>query len=268
MSDIADSIYNIRFLEESAQRDSIIHKVNPTAKIVVTLAFIIAVLSFGKYELSGLIPFVFYPIIVCTLGDIHITAVFKRVLPVMPFVAGVGIFNVFYDKNLLYIILGIGITGGIVSFLSLVFKCILVVCAGVLLAASTGIEKISSSLAGMGVPRILVLQIMMTYRYISLLLEEVGRIQDAYMLRAPFQNGIDMKFWGSLPGHLLIKSYERAGRIYSAMQARGFDPENIIIEPTSFKISDLFYIAVWTGFFLLARMFNLPDTLGKIITGA
>jgi len=54
------------------------------------------------------------------------------------------------------------------------------------------------------IPKLFVLQLMLTYRYISVLLEEAERMLRAYMLRSPLQNenGIHIKDWGALQGNL------------------------------------------------------------------
>ena len=45
----------------------------------------------------------------------------------------------------------------------------------------------------------------------------------AYHLRAVKQNGLEMKHLGAFIGQLLLRSIDRAERVYAAMQCRGFD---------------------------------------------
>lgn len=65
------------------------------------------------------------------------------------------------------------------------------------------------------IPSVIVTQVMLTYRYVTLLLSEAGRITQAYALRAPNQKGINIKNWGSLLGHLLLRTIDRADEIYN-----------------------------------------------------
>ena len=44
----------------------------------------------------------------------------------------------------------------------------------------------------------------------------------AYALRAPGQKGIKMKDMGSFTGQLILRSFDRAERVYQAMKCRGF----------------------------------------------
>ena len=63
----------------------------------------------------------------------------------------------------------------------------------------------------------------MTYRYVTVLLEEVNRITQAYSLRAPNQKGIHYKVWGTLTGQVLLRSMDRANAVYESMLLRGYD---------------------------------------------
>ena len=67
MANITQSLYNIRFLDELAEKQTVIHKIHPLAKLLTTMIYLIVVVSFGKYEISGLLPLVFYPVIIIAL---------------------------------------------------------------------------------------------------------------------------------------------------------------------------------------------------------
>ena len=53
---------HLRRLDDLAQVDSIIHRLHPAIKIVTTLIFLIAVASYDKYDVTGLLPLVLYPV--------------------------------------------------------------------------------------------------------------------------------------------------------------------------------------------------------------
>lgn len=267
MSKINNSIYNIRFLDEVAAKKTIIHKLNPVVKLLVTIIYLVFIVSFGKYDIQGLIPYIFYPIIIFTLSEVPFLKIFKRVLIVLPFVIGVGIFNPVFDTKTYIVVSGMAISGGWVSFISLIIKCILTVLAGLLLIATTGIEKISLALRRVHVPKVFVTQLLLTYRYISVLLEEVARIVKAYHLRAPMQKGISFKASGSLLGQMLLRAFDRASRVYNAMVLRGFNGEYGFEKKERVTKESILYLFLWVTFFITARFFNIPEILGKIIMG-
>ena len=158
-----------------------------------------------------------YPVAMFILVDINFKDSIKRLRIVLPLVCLIGILNPFFDRHVLFRSNGIeltqnlslfknlAITGGIISMLTLALKGILTVIASYILIATTTIEKICYAMRLIKIPSVIVTQVMLTYRYVTLLLSEAGRITQAYALRAPNQKGINIKNWGSLLGHLLTK---------------------------------------------------------------
>jgi cobalt/nickel transport system permease protein len=267
MTNLIESNYNIRFLDELAGKKTIIHNLNPIVKLLVTIVYLIVVVSFGKYDIIGLLPYVFYPTITFILSEIPFSQIFKRSLIVLPFVIGIGIFNPFFDTKTYIVISGINISYGWISFASLIIKCSLTVLAGLLLIATTGIENIGMALRNLFVPKIFVTQLLLTYRYISVLLDEAARIIKAYHLRAPMHKGVSFRSAGSLLGQMLLRAFDRANRVYNAMVLRGFNGEYTFGRESRLSNGSIIYLVLWSTFFLTARFFNIPEVLGKLITG-
>ena len=159
MTNIFNSIYNIRLLDELSEKKTLIHSIHSLIKLMVTIGYIISILSFNKYEILGLVPFVFYLIITFNIAEIPYLPFLKRLLFIIPFVISIGIFNPIFDKNTLKIIFGITISAGFFSLFSLLIKCSLTVLAVFLLIATTGIENISSALRIIFIPKIFNIQI-------------------------------------------------------------------------------------------------------------
>ena len=72
MNNIINSIYNIGFLDELSKKDTFINRIHPIIKVIITLLYLVFVLSFGRYEISKLITFVFYPILIFSLAEIPV----------------------------------------------------------------------------------------------------------------------------------------------------------------------------------------------------
>ena len=267
MPSIMKLIYNIHFLDELATKRTIIHQFNPIVKLLVTIAYLLIVVSFDKYDIIGLIPFVLYPVIIFALAELPFFQIFKRILIVLPFVIGIGLFNPLLETRPYIILSGISVSAGWISFVSLMIKCSLTVLAGLLLIATTGIEKVSSALGKLFVPKIFVTQLILTYRYIFILLEEVARILKAYYLRAPMDKGVSLKVSGSLLGQMLLRAFDRADRVYHAMMLRGFNGEYSYEKESRSSVWSIMYLIVWITFFVTARLFNIPEMIGKMVTG-
>jgi cobalt/nickel transport system permease protein len=267
MAKIIDSMGNIRFLDELSSKTTIIHLLNPVVKLIVTLIYSSLIVSFHKYDIIRLLPYVFYPIIIFNLAEIPFIPILKRVLFVFPIVIGIGIFNPIFDKEIFINILGVPITAGWISFASLLIKCLLTVLAALLLISTTKIEAIAYALRKLFVPKIFIMQLLFTYRYIYVLVEEVSRVLKAYHLRSPVKKGVFLKDAGSLLGQILLRSFDKATRIYNAMRLRGFEGEYIFDEKKSMNLYSISYLLLWTVFFGVAKIINIPEFFGNIIMG-
>ena len=69
-------------------------------------------------------------------------------------------------------------------------------------------------------------------------------------------------------GHLLLRSMARADRIYRAMVTRGFDGEIRILHESRLRWADAAFVCGWTAYFVVARMWNLAELLGRLFTGS
>jgi cobalt/nickel transport system permease protein len=88
-------------------------------------------------------------------------------------------------------------------------------------------------------PTLLVAIVSFMYRYISVLSEETFRLLRAREARSAGQDGARAggsiawraRVAGNIAGQQFLRSYERSDRIYSAMQARGFQGEFLTLNP-------------------------------------
>jgi cobalt/nickel transport system permease protein len=266
MSNMKNSLYNIRLLDDFARKESSIHSIHPLIKLLTTVVFLIMVVSFGRYEIGRLLPFFFYPVLIFAFAEIPVVPILKRVLLVSPFIIGIGIFNPVFDQQTV-VAFGYEISRGWVTFLSIFIKSILTVSVSILLIATTGMERLAQALRMLKVPKIFVLQLLLTYRYITVLIEEVSRMMRAYSMKAPDQKGIQRSVWGSFAGQLILRTYDRAQRVYQAMNLRGFTGEYHTGATGNVSLRDIAYLAGWSLFFILARLYNLPMLLGSLFTG-
>jgi len=261
-----ESLHDIRLLDALARRPNSINDLNPLVKLLTTIIYLTVVVSFDRYEISALLPLIFYPVVILALADLPLEPILRRIAWIMPLVIGIGIFNPVFDHQTVTI-MGSTISKGWLTFLSIAIKCVLTVAAGILLIATTGMEKLGAAMRMLRVPKIMVLQLLLTYRYISVLGDELSRMLRAYSLRAPGHRGIERAAWGSFTGSLLLRSFDRAQRVYSAMCLRGFTGEYNTGNNAKVIGRDLWFLIGWVAFFLFTRNYNLPFLLGSFLTG-
>lgn len=266
MPSMSDALFHMRLLEDLAGKRTFVHRLHPLAKLLTAVIYITAVVSFNRFEVIQLFPFFLYPVLLLSLAELPAGPVLKRVLFVEPMIIGIGILNPLLDHSHVQVA-GFSMSGGWLTFLSLVVKSSLTVSAGVLLVATTGMEPLAAALRMLRVPRIFVLQLLLTWRYISVLIEEVLRMQRAHSLRAPGQRGIHPAQWGAFAGQLLLRTFDRAQRVHESMLLRGFDGEYRPGGIRRLNAMDALWLTGWSGFFLLARLVDLPSSIGRLMTG-
>lgn len=264
MNQMAQAMKELRQMDELASMDSIIHRRHPLAKLLVTIVYIFTVASCPKYGLTGLMPMILYPMILFSLSRISVGMCLYKMRYILPLVCAVGIWNPFFDRTVALTVGNVVVTGGMLSFVSLMAKGIFSLMASFLLIATTDIEKICYALRMLHVPEFTATQVLMTYRYINLLLYEAGTMMNAYTLRAPGQKGLHFSAWGSFVGQLLLRSMDRAQELYQSMQMRGFNGTFCYTDTEHFGLADMVYICIWLLVFCGLRFFNISELIGRI----
>lgn len=254
----------LREMDALAAGGSPIHRLHPLSKLLVTVLYIVTVTSFPKYELSGLTVMVLYPVLLLQISEIPVSHCFYRLRFVLPLVCAVGLANPFLDRTVLLTLGRIPVTGGAVSMVTLMMKGTFSLLASFVLIAATPIDQLCAALRSIHVPGILATLLLLTYRYIGLMLGEAAAMAQAYQLRAPNQQGLHISAWGSFLGQLLLRSMDRAEELYGSMLLRGFHGEFFYVDVPRLKAADLVYTAACAAAFFCARRFNIPSLLGSL----
>ena len=264
MDKLNNAQLELREMDELAAADSPVHRLNPLCKLLVTVFYIAAVVSFPKYDLSALVVMVLYPVLLFQAAGIPVGLCFHKLRIVLPLVCAVGLVNPFLDHTPLTQMGGFVITGGMVSMVTLMLKGVFSLMASFLLIATTSIDALCAALRKLHVPEMLVTLLLLTYRYIGVMLEQVAVMTQAYKLRAPGQKGIHISAWGSFLGQLLLRSMDRAEELYSSMRLRGFRGDFFYANVPACTGADVGYVLVCAAAFVCARAVNLPALLGSL----
>jgi cobalt/nickel transport system permease protein len=267
MRSIDSALFDLKQLDLLATGDSVIHQLDARAKVLTTLVFIISVVSFGRYEFSALFPFFLYPAVTVALGNLPPAAVARKIMMVLPFALVVGMFNPLFDRQPLLALGPIAISGGWLSCASIILRAVLTVGAAVILVGVTGFQPVCGALERLGMPKTFTVQLLFLYRYIFVLAEEGGRAARARELRACGKRGLGLTSFGSMIGHLLIRTWLRAERIHMAMLARGFTGEFHSARVSRFGPAEFCYVAGWSALFVALRLENGSLLLGRLVTG-
>lgn len=264
MNKMQKALRELGEMDSLAAGSSPIHSLCPTAKLLTTVVYIAVVLSFGKYQLSGLIVMLLWPVLLFQISGIPVHVCFYKLRIVLPLVLAVGIFNPFFDRAPILYLGTVPVSGGVVSMLTLMLKGVLCLMASFLLIATTSIDSLCAALRKLHVPGLLVTLLLLTYRYVGVMTEELAIMTDAYHLRAPGQKGIHVSAWGSFLGQLLLRSMDRAQELYSSMLLRGYHDHFHYAPMKPFGLSDGAYLAGCSALFLALRLVPAARLLGSL----
>lgn len=265
MSKLEKAIYELNRMELASEQPSPLHRLDARAKLLVTLLFLIFVLSLSLDNLAGLILSFVYPIVSCAMAGISYGSVFKRSLIVLPFIAFIGIFNPILDRQVAFYVGDIGITAGWISFLSILIRGLVSVQAVFILILTTGFYNLCRGMRRMGVPSLLTTQLLFVYRYISVLLQEALSMDRARAARSFGRKSYPFRMWGIFIGQLLIRTIERSERIHRAMLARGFTGSIEGSFHATWRTRETLFLVVWAGLFFLLKTYQ-PTELFHIFT--
>jgi cobalt/nickel transport system permease protein len=259
-----ETYFDIGRLDRLSYRDTCVHHLDPRAKVIATMLFLLTVISFPKYEVVALAPFFLFPVLLMTLGEIPVRFIVKKVIAVSPFAIFIGIFNPFLDTRTVAVILGISISGGWLSFLSIILKFSLTISAALLLIATTSFPGVCHALRRLGFPPLFVSQLCFLYRYLFVLMEEAMRIMRARDLRSFGTRGAGVKVFVRLLGVLFLRTVDRAERIYYAMLSRGFKGDIPSLKQSRIVLSDLAFLSGMVAFLGVFRFFPVTEGIGRV----
>ncbi len=117
------------------------------------------------------------------------------------------------------------------------------------LIATMSLPVLGHSLAKLGTPAKLVLLLLLTYRYISVIEQEYRKLRRAAAIRS-FRPGTNMhtyKTYSYLIGMLFVRAAERAQRVCQAMRCRGFNGKFYCLQEFSVARRD----RIWSVFMFL-----------------
>ena len=254
-------------MDDLAARSSLVHALDPAVKLLSVIVYILTVVSFDKYDLPGLLPMVLWPVLLYQLSGVPVSLCFIRLRYVLPLVLAVGIWNPLLDRTPMLYLGDIAVSGGVLSMLTLMLKGVLCLTVSFLLMATTGIDRLCAAFRRLHVPEYPVTLLLLTYRYVSVMLRELSVMTDAYLLRAPGQKGIQVSAWGSFLGQLLLRSMDRAKELYSAMLLRGYHGHFHYIEQKKAGAGDAVFLLLSMFFCILVRFVPVAELMGGLFVG-
>lgn len=247
------SLFSLNHIEELTNQHTPIHHLHPIVKLFFTLFFIIFTLTSTSYTLFSYLFLLCLIILICFLAKIPVKEMLKRTLIGLPFSFFLGISNVILMPTPINFY-NIPLTIGLLSMIAIMVKTFLCLAIVFLFVATTPLEDIAGAFVMLHVPYFLISIILMTYRYIFLLVEEAGKMHQAYLLRHFKKEALEMKHMGSFLGLLFVRSLHHAHLVDDAMSLRGYDPGHYYGVHQPIHLDDIFLILLMAGMMLIMKV--------------
>ncbi|WP_302632173.1 energy-coupling factor transporter transmembrane protein EcfT [uncultured Clostridium sp.] len=239
MKDISKAIYDIRKIDELGDMNTKIHKIDSAIKIIVTIIYVIKILSIKQFTILNIICIVLYPLILFIIGKVQIKFILKKVIYVFPIILGLSVINLIIDFSYSEIYFSV----------LLLFKCTFALVGALLLIVTTGINNLAFGLKKLKIPNILIMQILMLHRYVILMMEECYKVKSAYELRTLGEKSMTMKDYVQIVGQMFLKTLDISENVYEAMKLRGFEGELYINNKVAGYV-DYLYLIIWVVIFI------------------
>jgi cobalt/nickel transport system permease protein len=218
------------FIDRYAALDSPLYNLEPRTKLLVFASLIVAVLSIPMGSGSLFFVYFFATAILMGVSQVPLGYIVGRTLVILPFIVLASLAVPWKGYA------GLGI---------LFVRAILCLMLLILLTNTTRFVELLRGLRKFGCPQILVMNLGFLYRYLFVLTEEAMRMKQARDCRrvgkAPFKE--EMKLLSSMLGTLLIRSFERAERMHSAMLSRGYTGDFPVVSPKRISWHDLAFLS-------------------------
>lgn len=260
MTKLEKAYLTLRRIERSRRRTE-----SSPAILLVTLIYLIAVLSVPVESPQRIIWLAAYPVIASEMSGEGYGKLFLQSLWILPFLVLIGIFNPLFDRTVVLSLADIPVSRGWITFTSIIFRGLLSFQAVLLMVKTTGFIDLFNMMRKLGLPAVLTTQLLLSYRYLFVILEEVITMKRARESRGYGRKSYPLSMWGRFTGQLLIKSIRRATNIHRAMKARGFTGTMPLGSNNSWNMQGWIWLMSWTVVILLLRFIDFSKIIARLI---
>lgn len=220
-----NSLSTLISTDKNNRAEGVLTRFDARAVTLSLLCYLVAMLSLPATDLGDLLVMWCLLIMATSLSGVRFRSMFRKVIFVLPLILLIGLFNPIIDRTPIATFSGVTITRGWVTFLAIILRGVMAVGAVAVVTEGIGFRAICYALRRLGVPKLFTEQLLFLHRYLFVIVEEAEDMSRARLARSGGKSGLRLRVWATLIGTLLIRSIDRAERIYGAMLARGYQGE-------------------------------------------
>ncbi|MEM2109143.1 MAG: cobalt ECF transporter T component CbiQ [Candidatus Odinarchaeota archaeon] len=256
-SKLYEFVKDVFVLEESAQKNFFLQKLDPRVKLAATIIGVVCVIL-----ISNIIFYAFFIITGLILAAASRVNIKDFILRSLVFIV---VFTLLISIPLLFItpgrviastsIFGLTLTvtvEGVCNSLTLVLRVWAALSLLNLLVMTTRFDQVTTALSTLKAPRLFLILFDLTLKYIFVIAYEALRINRAQQARQFHKPGLIERIKSVAPVtvNIFLRSHIRAGNVYNAMLARGFNGKYHTLNVLKLKRADIIYLVLSAGFFI------------------
>ncbi len=215
------------FIDKYSNLNSILHKIDPRVKLLLSLSFLILIASTYNMKLFSLYLGVAVVLLVVSKVPLHFYL--KKIFLITPLVVLLSFFiflSYLIEHKVAFTFEAFSryypVYNTLALLVSKVYLSILII---TLLISCTHFNDLLWGLRKYKLPFIVTTLSKLVYTYIFLFIDELHRTLRAYKSRTPELRISRVKVYGNIAAGIFLRSMERSDSIYKAMVARGFTGE-------------------------------------------
>jgi cobalt/nickel transport system permease protein len=232
--------------EQFSTGESFVHGLDPRVKIVVAILFSVVVAISSRF--LALLPALALSLFLIVLTGLPARALCYRLLLVNGLIIFLWLLLPFtFHGETLFTIGPLAVTKeGVLYATRITLKCNAILLAMIALLATMPVFTLGHAMSRLYFPDKIIHLFLFTYRYIHVIFQEYHRLINAMRIRGfiPQTNLHTYRSYAYLVGMLLVKSYDRAERVYKAMLCRGFSGKYYTLTRFSTNIGDILYLSL------------------------
>jgi cobalt/nickel transport system permease protein len=215
------------FIDKYSTLDSVIHRLDPRVKLLLTFLFLILIAATMNLKL-----FVLYlAVVVVTIaaGKVPVAFYTKKCLLVTPLAVILSLFifiSYVLEQQIPFTFDGLfqyhEVYMRLALMVSKIYISILVISV---MISTTHFNDLLWGLRKYRLPKVVTTLSKLVYTYIFVFIDELHRTLRAYKSRTPVRRVSRVKLYGNIAAAILLRSIDRSDIIYKAMVSRGFDGE-------------------------------------------
>lgn len=249
-------------IEELANGDSLIQRLDPRVKIVLVFLFSVVV------AVSNRLPVLMWALVLALLivltARVPAKELLRRLIPVNMLIAFLWLFLPFtFAGKPLFYMGSLPVTHeGVLYATQISIKSNAMMLMLIALVATTPIFTLGHAMHELGISKKIVHLFFFTFRYIHVMHREYVRLLNSMKIRGfrPKTNLHTYRSFAYMVGMLLVRSFDRAQRVYNAMLCRGYKGNLYSLSKFSLKGRDVISIVLMVAVIIVLGVLEWKKT--------